>query len=271
MRCTSYCITSSFDFSALYQKLISTHSKESIHKYREVIHLSTENNEKDIFVFCYGCVVFWGFSLDDERDFLALLSPYEKDPLENIEIEEHNYDFAEKTTIGREVINLQSPEPSTKLSISYGLSQSIKLTVFEELTEATIQKTRSYPEELAKKGKISITKKRASKIMGQLMLQRNSINLHTEILDIPEFFWEFPDLEHLYAQTAGAFEIPSRVEILNKRLDIIKETFELLSNELNHQHSSFLEWIIIVLILIEVLFTLMEKGLFAWLGSLVGL
>jgi uncharacterized Rmd1/YagE family protein len=266
MRCASYCIASSFKLSNMYKELGSKYSKEHLKRHREVLHISSEDNEKDIFVFRYGTVTFWGFDPEKEADFLSTLTIFEKGPLENIEVEENNYSFSETTSIGRESISLQSSDSMTKLAVSYGLSQSIKLNIFEAITEVTIEKAKSYPEELAKKGKISISKKEASKMMGQLMLQRNSINLHSEILDVPEFFWEYPDLEELYTLATVAFAIPSRVEILNKRLDIIKETFELLSNELNHQHSSFLEWIIIVLILIEVVIALAEKGLLSWIG-----
>ena len=47
-------------------------------------------------------------------------------------------------------------------------------------------------------------------------------------------------------------DIQQRLEILNKRLDVIRELYEILSNELNHIHSSRLELVIIYLIVIEV-------------------
>ena len=40
--------------------------------------------------------------------------------------------------------------------------------------------------------------------------------------------------------------------MLNKRLDLIKELFDMLANELHNNHSNTLEWIVIVLILVEV-------------------
>lgn len=43
-------------------------------------------------------------------------------------------------------------------------------------------------------------------------------------------------------------------QVLNKRLDIIKELFDMLANELQNTHANKLEWIIIVLIMIEVVF-----------------
>ena len=91
--------------------------------------------------------------------------------------------------------------------------------------------------------------------MGELFIERNSINLHLDVLDAPEFFWEYPEMEPLYKMMSNYLDIKSRVEVLNQRLDVVHELFEMLGNELNHQHSSRLEWTIICLIVIEVLLT----------------
>ena len=46
------------------------------------------------------------------------------------------------------------------------------------------------------------------------------------------------------------------MEVLNKRLDIIKELFDMLASELANRHSNTLEWIVIILIMVEVFFQL---------------
>ena len=46
--------------------------------------------------------------------------------------------------------------------------------------------------------------------------------------------------------------------MLNKRLDIIKELFDMLASEYHNSHASMLEWIVIILILIEVFFQILE-------------
>ena len=92
--------------------------------------------------------------------------------------------------------------------------------------------------------------------MGELFIERNSINLHVDVLDVPEFFWEYPELEPLYQMIAKYLDLKTRVEVLNHRLDVVHELFQMLGSELNHQHSSRLEWFIIWLIIIEVLLSL---------------
>jgi len=48
------------------------------------------------------------------------------------------------------------------------------------------------------------------------------------------------------------------VEVLNKRLDLIKELFDMLASELHTSHSNTLEWIVIILIVVEVIFQVLE-------------
>jgi len=104
-----------------------------------------------------------------------------------------------------------------------------------------------------------------SKKIGALFAERNSINLHSNILDTPEFFWRRPTYEHYYLIATEYLDLTTRLDILNSRLDIIHELYDILSSELNHRHSARLELTIILLILIEVVVVLRNEFLkFFW-------
>jgi uncharacterized Rmd1/YagE family protein len=85
--------------------------------------------------------------------------------------------------------------------------------------------------------------------------------LDYELLDEPEFFWEYPELSDFYKTTSNYLDIKTRIEVLNKKLEVIHELFQMLSDEQNHKHSSILEWIIIWLIVIEITFTILHDVL----------
>ena len=148
-----------------------------------------------------------------------------------------------------------------KLSISHALAQSVKLMVLEISVSKLLDKTAPIQQELAQKGSISLSIKEISKNIGMLFNERYSINLHSDILDTPEFFWRRPSYEPLYLATASFQDIQVRQNILNHRLDIIQELYSMLSNELNYKHSTRLEIIIILLITIEVLVALSHYGI----------
>ncbi len=64
--------------------------------------------------------------------------------------------------------------------------------------------------------------------VGKLFIERNNINLHADILDDPEFFWEQDRYKHVYEKLFKYLELGKRVGLLNKRLGIMKELFDMI-------------------------------------------
>lgn len=254
MECRAYCTATSYKIKALYEK-IKIPLKATL--YRDVIHIQVVIDDVfgDVFCFPYGAIVFWGFPLSMCQHYLDMLKEFEVQHLEEVETDEFTYVKGEPAKIVDDEIILPVDDTLSRLAISHGLAQSVKLGVFENAIRKSFNTTKRLPEDLAKHGRIPLSRREIRRKMGDLFIERNSINLHVDVLDTPEFFWEYSELEPLYAMTANYLDIKTRVEILNQRLDVIHELFEMLGNELNHQHSSRLEWTIICLIVIEVLVT----------------
>jgi uncharacterized Rmd1/YagE family protein len=258
MRCTTYGTASAYDIPQLFQSLQKFGSTQL---FRDCIHILIKEDRRpkgDIFYFVYGCVVLWGFTEDEEQAILGSLKEFEKIPIVKPEMDEFTFIYGDAMAIEEDEITLNNKNILTKLAISYGIAQSVKLTTFEETIQKTIDKTKSLPEELARQGKIALSRGEISRKMGELFIERNFINLHSEILDTPEFFWNYPELEPFYRRTAHYLDVSKRVEVLNKRLTVVHELFEILSNQLNHQHTSRLETIIIILIVIEVIIAVLS-------------
>ena len=253
MRCSTYCTAEKYDIHSLYKNLKDT---THVERFTDALHFKVYDEQifiGDVFYFDYGVLVFWSLPEEYEKQFLVEIKPYETNRVNEVAFDEFIFSYGEVSRIYKDEIILQTKNNLAKLTVSYGLSQSVKLEIFEEKIDHTIEKTKHLPEELCSKGKIGLSRKDISKQIGALFIERNSINLHTDILDTPEFFWEYADLESLYRKTCIYLDINGRVDILNKRLSIVHELFEMLSNELNQRHSAKLEWAIIWLIMIEVL------------------
>ena len=85
------------------------------------------------------------------------------------------------------------------------------------------------------------------------------------------FFWRRPSYEPLYSMTVEFQDIQLRQNIMNNRLDMINDLYSVLSDELNHRHSTRLEVIIIALIAIEIVLALFEKNIWSKITSLFGM
>lgn len=251
-RCSAYCTAERYQMQAMRTWLKKASPSSTYFRSSDVIHRNFGNDHGDVFYFDYGAVVLWGLSSDEEQKILKELKRFEEKPISSAAFEESRFSVGTSPKIAKDDITLPSNDIVTKLAFSHGLAQSVKLDVFEHLILKRIENTRYVPDSLALKGRIPLSRRQLLCTMGTLLQERNSINLHTDILDTPDFFWERSDLEPLYRLIKQDLELTARVNVLNKRLNILKELFEVLGTELAHRHSSRLEWIIIILIAIEI-------------------
>lgn len=61
--------------------------------------------------------------------------------------------------------------------------------------------------------------------------------------------------------TKKFLEIPNRVMALNQKLDVLQELLHILNSQVQHRHSSLLESIIILLIIVEIIVSLFRLHL----------
>ena len=128
----------------------------------------------------------------------------------------------------------------------------MKLEFFEEQAQAVISENAYLSQQLAQTGKVPLTRKELAKLCGTLFKTSTDINLHFNLLDTPEFFWDNPNLEGVYQQLSKYLDLLPRIHILQKKFDTIHNLVDMLSTEQNHKHSAFLEWVIIILIAVDI-------------------
>ena len=255
-RCVAYCLAQSFDISTL-AKILSETSLIRIIKGSLLI----EEDESWSVIFSYGAVVHWNLTSEQQHKLHDLLMDHDENPLKTVE--EDHFTFAldcPQTRIIEDHIEIESTDPIVLFSLSQGMAQSIKLASFETNAITTINNTSYIPKSLAQDGKIKLSRQEIAKIRGQLFLTKSDIILNYDLLDKPDFFWEYPEYEEYYTIAAKYLEIAPRTEVLSKKLETIHELFEMLADEQKHRHSSILEWIIIGLIAFEIAMTIVDKA-----------
>jgi uncharacterized Rmd1/YagE family protein len=250
---TAYSVCDSFDkqLNAFLAKRYKTT------QYKDILFITVDEGEY-IVLFEYGVYICWNLSYNNLEFFQSIIKNYLINPVEDHQIEKLKYDVQQDFKILYDTFVLEDDSQLLKIAISSALAQNMKLNQFEKHVENTIVENSIIPQNLAKHGKISLSKKAIAKKIGELFLVKSKINLHYDLLDTPEFFWEYPEYEKHYNSISKYLDIVSRVEVLNKKVEIVQELLDVLSNEQNHKYSSFLEWIIIILIMIEIIMGLYE-------------
>jgi len=169
-------------------------------------------------------------------------------------MEDLNYYYANYSRIYNDVIALRKGSSyMTKLSLSHALAQSVKMSLFESLISNTIEETKDIPEIISETGKIDMPHKEIMRQIGELFLLRTDINSVGSVLDSPEVFWTYPDLQPLYDAARSYLEIPQRINLLNARVAVLQDMLQLLKETVSSRHSERLEQIVIALIVVEII------------------
>lgn len=260
MRCTGFCISETIQLPQIMLYFQKQNKQCRISKDAVIVSLGDKKTQREIICFSYGAIVFWGLTKEEEELYLKeinLRTPSAK--LYPAREEDHfHFEYGKKFGILEDVIILPSKEFDIKLAVSHGIAQSIKLSVFEQKIQRKVQDAKLLPETLQKKGKISLSRKKTLKQMGDIFVEKNNVNLHTDILDTPDYFWAHPEREEFYQKIISYLDLKQRVDVLNRRMNVLNDLYEMLNTQLNHSHSSKLEWTIIILIVIEVVLAILR-------------
>eukprot|EP01060_Flectonema_neradi_P012235 TRINITY_DN19113_c0_g1_i1.p1 TRINITY_DN19113_c0_g1~~TRINITY_DN19113_c0_g1_i1.p1 ORF type:complete len:430 (+),score=51.04 TRINITY_DN19113_c0_g1_i1:58-1290(+) len=232
----------------------------------------------ELFIFEHGAVAYWGVNEQPIWDtIVATLRPGYIQPVLDYDCELCTFSYTKTTDypmttsasesdyhsahsdniryswLDQDHFYLASTDADVKLAYSFAIAQSEKLSYYEDKISTQINTTRRYPEELAEKGHVGLSGREIARTKGKLFLHRMNIILHTDLLDTPDYFWERTDLEPLYVHSRKYFEISRRVRVLNTRLEVVAELFDMLHDQQKQKHSDRLEWIVIWLIIVEVI------------------
>ncbi|HBB53227.1 MAG TPA: hypothetical protein DCZ80_04950, partial [Legionellales bacterium] len=133
---------------------------------------------------------------------------------EKTEITPHGYYDVDCLTIDK---NIDAED--VRLSLSYGFSQSVKLQYFETLQESLIEKYTPFITNLSNKGEMYISRNSIRQIIGEILVAKSEMNLISNFLYHPKFFWRHPSLEEYYTLLERYLHIQRRINAINHRLD----------------------------------------------------
>lgn len=145
-----------------------------------------------------------------------------------------------------------------KIAFSSGLARSTKLAVLETMLSKYFETTRSIPILLARGSKLPFDRRFMLQKTGELLELRAQLNHYSDLTDsLPDLFWDSRHelgLEGYYDQVGRALDVGVRIKTLNEKMDYAQEIASIMRQTLSEKHSIHLEWIIIILIAVEVVF-----------------
>lgn len=217
--------------------------------------------QRYLYLFPYGAVVFANFSEAEMSKTLQFLQPYTDQPLEEKISERYRIVQAELQQPHFQFEQLQVPQISEDVTrtVMFALAQSVALSFYNDTSERMLAEVKQIALQLKQDGRIRISKKDMLRFFGKSLLTKNAIVENLYIFEAPSLVWEDEYLKKLNDGLGQFFELRTRFVELEYKLRYIDDNLEVFREILQHNESSRLEWIIIILILIEIVDLFVSK------------
>ncbi|HSF45796.1 MAG TPA: RMD1 family protein [Chitinophagaceae bacterium] len=217
-------------------------------------------DQRLIYVFKYGVICFLNYDEIKIAEFFRLIEPFCRNVFDDklsevLQIETGT----SENRFGYNKVELQQGKTNVLRIVMLNVSQSVALDYYSDQTNRLLLQTHHHTQQLEQKGKLGISGKNLTKFIGKTLNLKNKIAENLYVFDSPDVTWED---EYLYKVDMGVkntFDLQVRFRNVEEGLVIVKENLELFKDILQHRKSTALEWIIIILILVEVINLVVEK------------
>ena len=146
---------------------------------------------------------------------------------------------------------LKTLTPDQLIVIADALSKSVVLARDEREVAAVFDLVEPFARQLAEKGRADAGRRAILKHIGNALLVQHRVSGRVAVAEKPDVVWDRQDLERLYARLQDEYELKERAEALSRKLSVIAETAEVLTDIIDTKRSLRLEIAIVVLIAIE--------------------
>jgi required for meiotic nuclear division protein 1 len=258
----------------MLQKVVSYHIAESIDVkefsasfdaelcYNDPAELFYKTGpDQFVYIFKYGAVCFLNYNADAISKFLDYIKQFCRKMFQQQFTDEFLVETgAKEMRVGFNKIEVPAQTKTDVLRlVMLNVSQSVALDYYEDQTHQLMTETNRHTQMLEHRGKLSISGKKLRQYIARTLLVRNRIAENIYVFDSPPETWEDESLNKLDADLKRTFDLQVRVRTVHESLSMVRDNLELFRALLQHRYSNILEWIVIILILVEVINLAVEK------------
>jgi uncharacterized Rmd1/YagE family protein len=204
-------------------------------------------------LFRYGVAVLIGLDPQQEDEVLRELRPRVVRPLgtSEEEIATVQVDAGKDDQIlpGGPIV-LKAPTPEHLIVIADALAKSVVLARDEREVATVLDQVEPFARQLAEKG-ATHGRRAILRHIGNALLVQHRVSGRVAVTEKPDLVWDRPDLERLTARVQDEYELKERGDALTRKLTVISDTAEVLTDIIDTKRSLRLELVIVALIAIE--------------------
>lgn len=221
------------------------------------------NELQQVLIFSFGSIVFINFSNDDEiKGFLRYIRTFEPD-IDIVHLDRYSDDYSlhvikeESIELTDEYVVVPEFDIFYPELISTVLAKSVALEKTEEKLGEIHDKLEMLIDRL-EKGKLRISNKELARTTAKIVRHEYNTLAYIMILDKPDITWTSSTAGEFYDRMFDFFELNDRYKILKSKTEILYNIMDGFSSISHSIRGLFVEWIIVLLIVFEIVLTLME-------------
>lgn len=181
-----------------------------------------DHEPHDIFFFREGSVVLWNCTELEASNVMQYLRQFEISSYDQEDVisenELMNYTYTNEAQSGSLkngdfFIRRNSDGDLEKYTFSNAMTSSVKLGIWEAMLDKYIESIEFVTEDLKEGRNIKMTRAEALRKTGELFALKHLINLSSDLLETPDFYWDRENLERLFVSTCSFFSIQRRKRV----------------------------------------------------------
>jgi uncharacterized Rmd1/YagE family protein len=217
--------------------------------------------DKFQYYFNFGVIVFAGYTEDEMKYAVKTVHAYLRNPIGVWLRDDHEIKVQEGSALAFEFDELIVDKLDSKvLRIAmFNLAQSVALDYYHQVTENLLEEVKGFANELEISGRLKISRKNMMKFLGRALNTQNDIAENIYIFDAPDLVWDDEFLDKLHQGLMKHFDLRVRFSEIEYTLRIIEDNLSVFREIIHQRESNLLEYIIILLILVEVFDLLITK------------
>jgi uncharacterized Rmd1/YagE family protein len=213
-------------------------------------------------LFKFGAVVFFNMTPIEEEGLIRGLEPRVLGPLDEREIETALIATApeEENLLSKSgAIQLKTTDPDRLLLVGEALAVSVALAYDERRIATAFDKIEPLAATLIRRRLPPGPKSVMLEQIGEALLIQKRLASRVDLDEKPDVLWDHPELERLWAKLVDEYDLPARARAVERKLAVIRETAETVTDLVATRTSHRLEILIIVLIAMEIVIALVGR------------
>jgi uncharacterized Rmd1/YagE family protein len=215
------------------------------------------------YFFNFGVIVFAGYTEEEMKWSIKAIQAYQKNPVTNWLRDDHEISVQTGSEVAfefDEVVVARLDDKVIRITM-FNLAQSVALDHYHGVTEILLTEVKGFANQLESTGKLKISRNNMMRFLGRALNTQNDIAENIYIFDSPELVWDDEYLDKLHKGLIKHFDLRVRFNEVEYTLRIIEDNLTVFREIIHQRESNLLEWIIIILILVEVVDLFLTKVL----------